>query len=126
MVITGILMASVTIFGCKAIVWLNRLAIPGLVVLLAWLTYRIVTVYSDKLDSSQATGDISFFAVINLLPAGMAALILGADYGRYVKSERVALGAPLSVIVFFAIIASLGVVSAAVAGTWDPAQSAPW
>ena len=55
MVITGILMASVAIFGCKAIVWLNRLAIPGLVVLLAWLTYRIVTVYSDKLDSSQAT-----------------------------------------------------------------------
>ena len=127
MVITGILMASVTIFGCKAIVWLNRLAIPGLVVLLAWLTYRIVTVYSDKLDSSQATGDISFFAVINLLPAGMAAaLILGGDYGRYVKSERAALGAPLSVIVFFAIIASLGVVSAAVAGTWDPIQSAPW
>ena len=74
MVITGILMASVTIFGCKAIVWLNRLAIPGLVVLLAWLTYKIVTVYSDKLDSSQATADISFFAVINLLPAGMAAL----------------------------------------------------
>ena len=125
MVITGILMASVTIFSCKAIV-LNRLAIPGLVVLLAWLTYRIVTVYSDKLDSSQATGDISFFAVINLLPARMAALILGADYGRYVKSERAALGAPLSVIVFFAIIASLGVVSAAVAGTWDPIQNAPW
>ena len=126
MVITGILMASVTIFGCKAIVWLNRLAIPGLVVLLAWLTYRIVMVYSDKLDSSQATGDISFFAVINLLPAGMVALILGADYGRHVKSERAALGAPLSVIVFFAIIASLGVVSAAVAGTWDHIQSAPW
>src|SRR5918998_5020687 len=123
MVITGILMASVTIFGCKAIVWLNRLAIPGLVVLLAWLTYRIVTVYSDKLDSSQATGDISFFAVINLLPAGMAAaLILGADYGRYVKSERAALGAPLSVIIFFAVIALLGVVSAAAAGNWDPVQ----
>src|SRR5919107_144709 len=122
MVITGILMASVTIFGCKAIVWLNRLAIPGLVVLLAWLTYRIVTVYSDKLDSSQATGDISFFAVINLLPAGMAALILGADYGRHVKSERAALGAPLSVIVFFTVMAALGVVSAAVAGNWDPVQ----
>jgi len=121
MVIMGILMASVAIFGYKAIVWLNRLAIPGLVVLLAWLTHKIVTVYSDKLDSFQATGDISFFAVINLLPAGMAAaLILGADYGRYVKSERAALGAPLSVIVFFTIIASLGVVSAAVAGNWDP------
>ena len=50
--------------------WLNRLAIPGLVVLLAGPTYKIVTVYSDKLDSFQATGDISFFAVINLLPAG--------------------------------------------------------
>jgi cytosine permease len=116
-------MASVAIFGYKAIVWLNRLAIPGLVVLLAWLTYKLVTVYSDKLDSFQPTGDITFFAVINLLPAGMAAaLILGADYGRYVKSERAALGAPLSVIVFFAIIASLGVVSAAVAGNWDPVQ----
>lgn len=123
MVITGVLMASVAIFGYKAIVWLNRLAIPGLVVLLAWLTYKIVAVYGDKLDSFQATGDIGFFAVINLLPAGMAAaLILGADYGRYVKSGRAALGAPLSVIVFFAVIAILGVVSAAVAGHWDPVQ----
>src|SRR5215210_7100265 len=123
MVITGILMASVAIFGYKAIVWLNRLAIPGLVVLLAWLTYKIVTVYSDKLDSFQAPGDITFFAVINLLPAGMAAaLVLGADYGRYVKSGTAALGAPLSVIVFFAVIAILGVVSAAVAGHWDPVQ----
>jgi cytosine permease len=123
MVITGVLMASVAIFGYQAIVWLNRLAIPGLVLLLAWLTYKIFTVYSDKLDSFQPTGDISFFAVINLLPAGMAAaLILGADYGRYVKSKGAALGAPLSVIVFFAIIASLGVISAAVAGNWDPVQ----
>ena len=29
MVITGVLMASVAIFGYQAIVWLNRLAIPG-------------------------------------------------------------------------------------------------
>jgi purine-cytosine permease-like protein len=79
MVITGVLMASVAILGYKAIVWLNRLAVPGLVLLLAWLTYKIVAVYGDKLDSFQATGDIGFFAVINLLPAGMAAaLVLGA------------------------------------------------
>lgn len=123
MVITGVLMASVAIFGYGAIVWLNRLAIPGLIVLLVWLTYKIVTVYSDKLDSFQPTGDTTFLAVINLLPAGMAAaLILGADYGRYVKSERAALGAPLSVIVFFVVVATLGVVSAAVAGSWDPVQ----
>lgn len=51
-----------------------------------------------------------------------AALILGADYGRYVKSQRATLGAPLSVILFFAIIAILGIVSAAVAGNWDPVQ----
>jgi cytosine permease len=51
-----------------------------------------------------------------------AALILGADYGRYVKSERATLGAPLSVIIFFALVAILGVVSAAVAGNWDPVQ----
>jgi cytosine permease len=123
MVITGVLMAAVAIFGYRAIVWLNRLAIPGLIVLLVWLTYKIVTVYSDKLASFEATGDMSFFAVINLLPAGMAAaLILGADYGRYVKSQRATLGAPLSVIVFFAVVAILGVVSAAVAGNWDPVQ----
>jgi cytosine permease len=108
MVIMGVLMASVAIFGYGAIVWLNRLAIP---------------VYGDKLASFQPSGDMSFFAVINLLPAGMAAaLILGADYGRYVKSERAALGAPLSVIIFFAVIALLGVVSAAAAGNWDPVQ----
>jgi cytosine permease len=123
MVIMGVLMASVAIFGYGAIVWLNRLAIPGLIVLLVWLTYKIVTVYGDKLASFQPSGDMSFFAVINLLPAGMAAaLILGADYGRYVKSERAALGAPLSVIIFFAVIALLGVVSAAAAGNWDPVQ----
>jgi cytosine permease len=123
MVITGVLMAAVAIFGYKAIVWLNRIAIPGLIVLLVWLTYKIVTVYGEKLASFEATGDMSFFAVINLLPAGMAAaLILGADYGRYVKSERATLGAPLSVIIFFALVAVLGVVSAAVAGNWDPVQ----
>jgi cytosine permease len=123
MVITGVLMAAVAIFGYKAIVWLNRIAIPGLIVLLVWLTYKIVTVYGDKLASFEATGEMSFFAVINLLPAGMAAaLILGADYGRYVKSERATLGAPLSVIIFFALVAILGVVSAAVAGNWDPVQ----
>jgi cytosine permease len=123
MVITGVLMASVAIFGYGAIVWLNRIAIPGLIVLLVWLTYKIVTVYSDELSAFQPSGDITFLAVINLLPAGMAAaLILGADYGRYVKSQRAALGAPLSVIVFFAIIALLGVVSAAAAGNWDPVQ----
>ena len=123
MVITGILMASVAIFGYGAIVWLNRIAIPGLVVLLIWLTYKLFTVYSDELSSFEPTGDTTFFAVINLLPAGMAAaLILGADYGRYVKSQRAALGAPLSVIIFFSIVALLGVVSAAAAGNWDPVQ----
>ena len=123
MVIMGVLMASVAIFGYGAILWLNRLAIPGLIVLLVWLTYKIVTVYSDELSSFQPSGDITFLAVINLLPAGMAAaLILGADYGRYVKSGRAALGAPISVVVFFAIIALLGVVSAAAAGNWDPVQ----
>ena len=123
MVIMGVLMAAVAIFGYKAIVWLNRLAVPGLIVLLGWLAYKLVTVYGDKLASFQAPGDTTFFAVINLLPAGMAAaLILGADYGRYVRSQRATLGAPLSVIVFFAIMAVLGVVSAAVAGNWDPVQ----
>ncbi len=123
MVIMGVLMAAVAIFGYGAIVWLNRLAIPGLIVLLVWLTYKIVTIYGDELSAFQATGDMSFFAVINLLPAGMAAaLILGADYGRYVRSHRAALGAPLSVIVFFALVAILGVVSAAVADNWDPVQ----
>lgn len=123
MVITGILMATVAVFGYGAIVWLNRLAIPGLIVLLFWLTYKLVTVYSDQLGAFQATGDMSFFAVINLLPAGMAAaLILGADYGRYVKSEKASLGAPLSVIVFFTVVAILGVVSAAATGNWDPVQ----
>src|ERR671916_668856 len=92
MVITGVLMAAVAIFGYKAIVWLNRIAIPGLIVLLVWLTYKIVTVYGDKLASFEATGEMSFFAVINLLPAGMAAALI------------------------------LGVVSAAVAGNWDPVQ----
>jgi cytosine permease len=123
MVITGILMATVGIFGYRAIVWLNRLSIPGLILLLVWLTYKLVTVYGEQLSSFQATGELTFFAVINLLPAGMAAaFILGADYGRYVKPGRATYGAPLSVIVFFVIVASLGVASAAVAGTWDPVQ----
>ena len=123
MVITGVVMASVGIFGYRAIVWLNRLSIPGLILLLVWLAYKLVTVYGDQLSAFQPTGDITFPAVINLLPAGMAAaFVLGADYGRYVKSGRATFAAPLSVIVFFSVVASLGVASAAVAGTWDPVQ----
>lgn len=123
MVILGLLMGAVVIFGYRAIVWLNRISIPALVILLGWLTYKIVTVYGKDLASYHAPGGIGFLAVVNLLPSGMAAaLILSADYGRYVKPGRATIGVPVSIIIFFGIIASLGVVSAAIAGDWDPVQ----
>lgn len=123
MVILGILMAVVVIFGYKAIVWLNRISIPALVILLGWLTYKIITVYGEDLASYHASGGISFLEVVNLLPSGMAAaLILSADYGRYVKPGRATIGVPVSIVIFFGVIASLGVVSAAIAGDWDPVK----
>jgi cytosine permease len=124
MVITGILMASVAIWGYGAIVWLNRIAMPGLIILLIVLIYKVFVEFGDKLSAFEPSGDISFLAVIGLLPSGMAAaLILGADYGRYVRPEgKASWAAPISVIIFFALLAFMGLVSSAVAGTWDPVQ----
>lgn len=123
MVVWGLLMGLVAIYGYKAIVWLNRMAVPGMVVLIILVLYAVFGVHFDKLAAFKPDYSLSFTAVINLLPAGMAAaLILGFDYGRYANGPKAVLAAPLSVIVFFIIVPTVGILAAATAGTWDPVQ----
>lgn len=120
--VLGLVMASVAIFGYRWIEWLNRLAVPVMSVLLALVVYQIFTNFSASFAS--AGGGMSFAAALNVFPAATAAfLIVAMDYGRYGDPENArgpALGASLAWVVFAVLLAAIGVLAAAAAGTWNP------
>lgn len=121
----GIVMATVAVFGYEWIEWLNRLAVPIMTILLGLVVYQIFTNYSTSLGSSGGTG-MSFWAALNVFPAATAAyLIVAMDYGRYGQSQdssRPGWGATLAWIIFAIILAAIGILAAAAAGTWNPVE----
>lgn len=121
--VLGILMASVAIFGYRWIEWLNQLAVPIMTVLLALVVYQIVTQYSVTLRGAGG-GRLSFWAALNIFPAATAAfLIVAMDYGRYGNPQRPegpSWGATIAWITFGIVLAGIGVLAAAAAGTWNP------
>lgn len=121
--ILGIVMASVAIVGYQWIEWLNRIAVPIMTVLLALVVYGIVTNYGLRLSGGSG---LSFLAALNVFPAATAAYILvSMDYGRYgdsARPERPSWGAAIAWIGFAVVLAGIGILAAAAAGTWDPVQ----
>ena len=121
--ILGIVMASVAVFGYVWIEWLNRLAVPVMTVLLALIVYQIYTSYTVDLAGG---GGMSFWAALNVFPAATAAfLIVAMDYGRYGRADepsRPAWGATIAWIGFAIVLGVIGIVAAAVAGTWNPVE----
>jgi cytosine permease len=121
--ILGIVMASVAIVGYQWIEWLNRLAVPIMTILLALVVYQIVTNYGLHLSGGSG---LSFWAAFNVFPAAAAAYLLVAmDYGRYgdgASPEKPSMGATAAWISFAVILAGIGILAAAAAGTWDPVQ----
>lgn len=121
--VLGTVMASVAVFGYEWIEWLNRIAVPVMILLLALVVYQIVTNYG--VDISGGSG-MSFWAALNVFPAATAAYLLVAmDYGRYgdaAAPSKPSWGATLAWIVFAVALAGIGIVAAAAAGTWDPVQ----
>ncbi|WP_227354885.1 purine-cytosine permease family protein [Haladaptatus salinisoli] len=121
--VLGVLMASVAVFGYRWIEWLNRLAVPIMTVLLALVVYQIVTQYSVTL-SGAGGGRLSFWAALNIFPAATAAfLIVAMDYGRYGNPRRPegpGWGAALAWVIFGIVLAGIGILAAAAAGTWNP------
>lgn len=121
--VLGIMMASVAIVGYDWIEWLNRIAVPVMALLLALVVYQIVTNYGISLSGGSG---MSFWAALNIFPAATAAyLLIAMDYGRYGDDERApgpSLGATLAWIVFAIVLAGIGILAAAAAGTWNPVQ----
>lgn len=121
--ILGIVMASVAIIGYQWIEWLNRIAVPIMAVLLTLVAYQIITNYGLNLSGGSG---MSFWAALNVFPAATAAYLLVAmDYGRYgdnVNPGQPSWGATVAWVAFAVILAGIGILAAAAAGTWDPVQ----
>lgn len=119
----GIVMASVAIVGYEWIEWLNRIAVPIMTLLLVLVVYQIVTNYGLQLAGGSG---MSFWAALNVFPAATAAyLLVSMDYGRYGNAATPhgpSLGATLAWVFFAIILAGIGILAAAAAGTWDPVQ----
>jgi cytosine permease len=120
-VVLGVLMASVAVFGYESIEWLNRIAVPIMAVLLALVTWQIFTQYSVEVTGGSG---MSFFEAMNVFPAATAAfLIVAMDYGRYGlpdEPSKPAWGATAAWVVFGIVLAIIGILAAAAAGTWNP------
>lgn len=123
--ILGTLMAVVAVFGYRWIEWLNRLAVPIMTVLLGLVVYQIWVNYSVDF-SGAGSGEMSFWAALNIIPAATAAyLIIAMDYGRYgssSSSSAAGYGASVAWVVFCLVLAAVGIFAAAVAGTWNPVE----
>jgi cytosine permease len=123
--VLGVVMASVAVFGYDWIEWLNRLAVPVMVLLLGLVTYQIFANYSATLGSGSET-TMSFWAALNLFPAAMAAfLIVSMDYGRYgdyTDPTKPSLGASAATLFPVVLLAGIGILAASAAGTWNPVQ----
>lgn len=121
--VLGLLMAVVAIFGYRWIEWLNRLAVPVMTVLLALVVYQIWANYTIDFAGA-GSGEMSFWVALNVFPAATAAfLIVAMDYGRYGSSSNPSspsYGATVAWIGFCVVLAVIGIMAAAVAGTWNP------
>lgn len=121
--VLGIVMASVAVFGYSLIEWLNRIAVPIMAVLLGLVVYQIFTNYSTDIVGAGG-GQMSFWAALNVFPAATAAfLIVAMDYGRYGDADNpgaASTGATVAWLSFCIVLAAIGVLAAAAAGTWNP------
>lgn len=120
--ISGVIMASVAVLGFRWIEWLNRLAVPIMTLLLILVLYQLWTEFT--IDLSTQAGNMSFWAALNIFPAAVAAyLMVAMDYGRYGESSRPtepSWAAAIAWIVFAIALAVIGIISASVAGEWNP------
>ncbi len=121
--VLGVLMATVAVFGYRWIEWLNRLAVPVMTVLLALVVYQIWANYTVDFAGA-GSGEMSFWVALNVFPAATAAFfIVAMDYGRYgsaSKPSSPSYGATTAWIIFCLVLAVIGIMAAAVAGTWNP------
>lgn len=121
--VLGIVMASVAVVGYRWIEWLNRIAVPVMAALLALVVYQIVTNFGFQLSGGSG---MSFWAALNVFPAATAAyLLVSMDYGRYGDASdpsSPSWGATAAWVVFAVVLAGIGILAAAAAGTWDPVQ----
>ncbi len=121
--VLGLLMAVVAIFGYRWIEWLNRLAVPVMTILLALVVYQIWANYTVDFGAT-GPGEMSFWVALNVFPAATAAfLIVAMDYGRYGSASNPSspsYGASAAWVVFCLVLAVIGIMAAAVAGTWNP------
>lgn len=121
--VLGAVMASVAIVGYRWIEWLNRIAVPIMAILLALVVYQITTSYGVNLSGGEG---MTFWAALNVFPAATAAFLLVAmDYGRYGRADaptKPSLGATVAWVAFAIVLAGIGILAAAAAGTWNPVQ----
>lgn len=121
--VLGVVMASVAVFGYEWIEWLNKIAVPIMAALLALVVYQIVANYGLQISGGSG---MSFWAALNVFPAATAAyLLVSMDYGRYGDASNPSApswGATIAWVLFAIVLAGIGILAAAAAGTWDPVQ----
>ncbi len=124
-VIWSLVMGVIAVYGYKLVVWFQNITAPITLLLLLWVTYVLFT-REDlfKLWQPPAGEGLTFMQVINIMPAAAPAMMMAAaDTSRYVKTESIAKWTVFwTILIIASATGVLGVASALVTGTGDPAQ----
>lgn len=122
----GAAMTITSMLGNSAILLVNRLSMPLLMLLIIYHFYHAVTDGTPYFDTAYLpTGETDFFTVLNLIIAGyIVGAICSSDFSRYAKDLRANwLGAIIGVFLVSLFLSYIGMYIKLATGQWNPLKA---
>jgi cytosine permease len=119
----GIIMVLTAVFGFKYLKWLNYMAVPSIIILLAYGLYVTFQTHSfqEVLDFRPAGDGLSLLAAIGL-SIGFISVggVISPDYNRFAVSKKHAIwGSIMGIIPSALSLLAIGAILAVTQGTYD-------
>ena len=126
-VLLGLGMTITSMIGNPAILLVNRLTVPLLMVLITYYFYQAVAV--EAYDYSTAyipTGETDFLTMLNLIIAGyIVGAVCASDFSRYAKDGQAHwIGTIIGVFAVSLFLSYIGMHSKVATGQWNPLKAA--
>lgn len=126
-IVLGLGMTITSMIGNPAIMLVNRLTVPLLLLLITYYFYQAVAVEAyDYSTSYIPTGETDFLPMVNLVIAGyIMGAVCASDFSRYAKNSRAHwIGSFIGVFVVSLFLSYIGMHIKAATGYWNPLQAA--
>lgn len=124
-IVWALLMGIIAVYGYTVVVWFQNLTTPITLVLMFWVTYKLLRLPGlSALWNSPSGEGLTLMQVINIMPAAAPAMMMAtADTSRYAKSVGIAKWTVFwTVLILASATGILAVATSLVSGEGDPAK----